>query len=131
MEEALSRMEAGEDPEAFREAGNVILGTTFEVTKDPRFSRRILITPLKMFQRAAKQQGLCLVHPDADGVVRHFHLSSGGRQTIPLVAFRQLRPHVSVLLAYGWVDPVRELRILQLRDGFREDADVRVLGGHG
>jgi adenylate cyclase len=81
--------------DAFREAGNVILGTTFEVTKDPRFSRRILITPHKTFQRAAKQKGLCIVNPDADGVVRRFRLSSGGRETIPLVAFRLIRPNTS------------------------------------
>jgi adenylate cyclase len=81
--------------DAFREAGNVLLGTTFEVTKDPRFSRRILITPHKSFQRVVKQKGLCIVNPDADGVVRRFRLSSGGRETIPLVAFRLIRPNTS------------------------------------
>jgi len=78
--------------EAFREAGNVILGTTFETTKDPRFTRRVLINPYKPFQRAARTQGLCMVTPDYDGVVRRFHLTLGGRETMPLVASRLVRP---------------------------------------
>ncbi len=78
--------------DAFREAGNAILGLTFEVTKDPRFTRRILVSPHQLFQRAAKQQGLCIITPDADGVVRRFRVSLGGRETIPLVAFQLVRP---------------------------------------
>jgi adenylate cyclase len=78
--------------DALWDAENVVLGLTFEVTKDPRFTRRILVSSLPLFQRAAKQQGLCIITPDADGVVRRFRLSLGGRETIPLVAFRQVRP---------------------------------------
>ena len=93
--------------DAFRAAGNVILGTTFETAKDPRFTRRVLITPLKAFQRAARAQGLCMITPDYDGVVRRFRLSLGGRETMPLVAYRLMRPgsalfpHLTGLINYA------------------------------
>ncbi len=93
--------------EAFREAGNVILSMTYEVTRDPRFSRRILITPLNSLQEAAGRQGLSTVTPDADGVVRRFCLSLGGKETLPLVAFQAVRPesslppHLSGLINYA------------------------------
>ena len=77
--------------DALREAGNVVLGLSFEVARDPRFTRRILITPHKSFESAAKGQGLSLVVPDADGVVRHFHLGLGEQETLPLAALRLIR----------------------------------------
>jgi adenylate cyclase len=43
--------------EAFRKAGSVILSMTFEVAQDPRFTRRILITPHKSFQESARSRG--------------------------------------------------------------------------
>jgi adenylate cyclase len=78
--------------EAIREAGNVVLGDALEVARDPRFTRRILITPYKPFQLAARAQGLCTITPDADGVVRRFHLSLAGRETIPLASFQVVKP---------------------------------------
>ena len=77
--------------DALREAGNVVLGLSFEVARDPRFTRRILITPHKSFENAAKGQGLSLVVPDADGVVRHFRLGLGEQETLPLAALRLIR----------------------------------------
>ncbi len=77
--------------DALREAGNVVLGLSFEVARDPRFTRRILITPHKSFESAAKGQGLSLVTPDVDGVVRHFSLSLGEQETLPLAALRLIR----------------------------------------
>jgi len=78
--------------EAFRQAGNVVLAQTFEVARDPRFTRRLLVGPHPFFRKAARQQGLSLVTPDADGVVRRFRLSVDDKETLPLVAFRLLRP---------------------------------------
>ena len=78
--------------DAIREAGNVVLGEALEVARDPRFTRRILITPYKPFQLAARAQGLCTITPDADGVVRRFRLSLAGRETIPLASFQVVRP---------------------------------------
>jgi adenylate cyclase len=82
--------------DAIREAGNVVLGEALEVAKDPRFTRRILITPYKPFQLAARELGLCTVTPDADGVVRRFRLSLAGRETIPLAAYQLVRPKISL-----------------------------------
>ena len=82
--------------EAFAEAGNVLIGMTYETTKDPRFSRRVLITPYKPLQQAAKGLGLVMVTPDYDGVVRRFRLSLGGRETMPLAAYRLVRPQSSL-----------------------------------
>jgi adenylate cyclase len=87
--------------EAFEEAGNVIIGMTFETTKDIRFSRRVLITPYKPLQQAAQGQGLVMVTPDYDGVVRRFRLSLGGRETMPLVAYRLVRPQSSLSPSLG------------------------------
>jgi adenylate cyclase len=93
--------------DAFQKAGNVLLGSTFEVARDPRFSRRVLITPYSPFQNAAKQQGLSIVHPDGDGVVRRFQLSLSDKETLPLAAFRLIRPrtpisqHVKGLIDYA------------------------------
>ncbi|MGQ9688765.1 MAG: CHASE2 domain-containing protein [Desulfobaccales bacterium] len=78
--------------DAIQEAGIVILSMTYEVNKDPRFSRRILISPLKSLQQASRGQGLSTITPDSDGVVRRFSLSLGGRETLPLAAFRVLKP---------------------------------------
>jgi adenylate cyclase len=93
--------------DAIREAGNVVLGEAFELARDPRFTRQILITPYKSFQLAAKAQGLCTITPDPDGVVRRFRLSLGGRETFPLAAFQLIRPKNSLsprltgLIDYG------------------------------
>lgn len=78
--------------QAFKEAGNVVLGATFEVTKDPRFTRRILVTPQKSLQRSAKRVGLTMITPDPDGVVRRFRLSLAGEKTLPWVVAQLLRP---------------------------------------
>jgi adenylate cyclase len=82
--------------EAFRAAGNVVLGLTFEVAQDPRFTRRILVAPEKTLASAARQQGLSILTPDADGVVRRFHLSLGEQETLPLAAFRLIRPRTAL-----------------------------------
>jgi len=99
--------------QAFREAGNVVLGATFEVVKDPRFTRRILVTPLKSLQRSAKGVGLTMVTPDPDGVVRSFRLRLGGENTLPLVVAQLLKPeshfapNLSGLINY--VGPARSI----------------------
>ena len=77
--------------EAIRQADNVILAQTVEYTEDPVFSRQILVQPLESLRRAAKGLGLSMVTPDADGVIRHFHLRLGGHDTLPLVAARRLK----------------------------------------
>jgi adenylate cyclase len=84
--------------DAFREAGNVVLGSTFEVARDPRFTRRVLITPYKPLQSAARQHGLSIVSPDLDGVVRRFHLSLDDKETLPLAAYRLIRPKTPISL---------------------------------
>jgi adenylate cyclase len=121
--------------DAVREASNVVLGQALEVTRDPRFTRRILITPYTPFQLAARAQGLCTITPDADGVVRRFHLSLGGRETIPLASFQVVRPGTSLsptlsglidyagpprsldtVSYYQVIDPERPLPTSRIRD---------------
>ncbi len=82
--------------DAIREADNVVLGSTFEMARDPRFIRRIPIAPHPAFQKAAKQHGLSLVTPDPDGVVRRFRLRSGELETLSWSAFRLLKPHAGL-----------------------------------
>ncbi len=76
---------------AIRQANNVILAQTLEYTEDPMFSRQILVQPLESLRMAAKGLGLSMVTPDADGVIRHFHLRLGGHDTMPLVTAHQLK----------------------------------------
>lgn len=81
---------------ALEEAGNVILGQTVAVTQDPLFARQILVQPLPALRRAAKGMGLMMLTPDADGVVRHFRLRLFGKETLPAVAVRNLRPQLAL-----------------------------------
>ncbi|MDD3579400.1 MAG: CHASE2 domain-containing protein [Desulfobacca sp.] len=77
---------------ALHRAGNVILGQTLEVTKDPRFARRMLIKPLEPLRQAARDLGLMMVTPDADGVVRHFCLRLDKLETLAAAAVQNLTP---------------------------------------
>ncbi|MBW1917015.1 MAG: CHASE2 domain-containing protein [Deltaproteobacteria bacterium] len=98
---------------AIRQAGNVVLGETIEVTRDPRFNRRIMVQPLEPFRRAATGVGLEMITPDPDGVVRHFQLRIGNRKTLSAVATqsyqpqRSLSPELTGLINY--VGPPRSL----------------------
>jgi adenylate cyclase len=81
---------------ALEQAGNVILGQTVDVTRDPQFARRILVHPLPALQRAARGMGLMMLTPDADGVVRHFRLRLFGQETLPAAAVRAFRPQTAL-----------------------------------
>ncbi len=82
--------------DAIRQAHNVILPQTFEVTDDPVFFRRILVQPLEAFRQAAQALGVSMVTPDADSVIRHFHLRLGGQDTLPAAVIRALNPQSSL-----------------------------------
>lgn len=102
--------------QAIREAGNVILAQTLEVTEDPHFSRRILVQPLEEFRRAAKGVALTMVTPDADGLVRRFRLRLGDAETLPELVVKILRPQLDIppglsgLIYFS--GPPRHIRIL-------------------
>lgn len=76
---------------AMRRADNVMLGKAMEVTKDPRFARRMIIEPLPFLGVAARGMGLMAITPDPDGVVRHFHSRLGGETTLAAAATAQLK----------------------------------------
>ncbi len=82
--------------EAMHRAGNVILAETLEITKDPHFSRQILVQPQEALRREARGLGLIMITPDNDGVVRRFWLRLGGQETLPLVVAQSLWPPVAV-----------------------------------
>jgi adenylate cyclase len=128
-----------EDDELFadslRRAGNVILASTIDLTRDPRFSRHILIEPIQALNSAARATGLMMISPDADGVVRHFQLFLGGRRTIPAVAAQNLSPppalpaNLSGLI--GYVGPSRSIDTVsyyQILDVERPIPEARVRG---
>ncbi len=87
--------------EALRAAGNVVLAATIEVAEGPRFRRQILVTPVPEFADAAKGVGLALVTPDPDGVVRRFHTSLAGHDTLALVAARLFKPELDIPLVFS------------------------------
>ncbi len=80
--------------QAMANAGNVILGETFEISQDPQFSRQILVQPLRELRQAARQIGVSMVTPDGDGVVRRFCLRLGGLDTLAAATVRSLTPSI-------------------------------------
>ncbi len=78
--------------EAIQRAGNVILACTIEKFESPSVYRQTLVEPLKMFNEAARGVSLFVVTPDADGVVRRFHLRLGGLDTMPALVGKLWRP---------------------------------------
>ncbi len=80
--------------QAMANAGNVILGETFEISQDPQFSRQILVQPLRELREAARQVGVSMVTPDGDGMVRRFCLRLGGLDTLAAATVRSLTPSI-------------------------------------
>jgi len=120
---------------AMHRAGNVILAETLEITRDPHFSRQILVQPLEAFRREARALGLIMITPDSDGVVRRFHLRLGGQETLPAVVAQSLWPPVPVppdlsgLIRY--VGPPRSIDIVsyyQVMDPERPLPEERIKG---
>ena len=81
--------------EAIREAGNVILAATIEVSETSRISQQILVQPCAAFRQAARGIGLTLVTPDGDGIVRRFYLHPSEEVTLPEIVARNYLPEVS------------------------------------
>lgn len=80
---------------AIRESGKVVLARLVEATRDPQFSRQIELKPLETFCSGTCGLGVSLLTPDPDGVVRRFHLSPAGQQTLPEVVVRHLKPKLA------------------------------------
>jgi adenylate cyclase len=81
---------------AVRRAGNVILGKAMEITRDPRFSRKMIIEPLPALRTGARAVGLMAITPDPDAVVRHFRLKLRGETTLSTAAAEHLKPPVDL-----------------------------------
>jgi adenylate cyclase len=81
--------------EAVKKSGKVVLARVIESTQDPLFSRQIILNPLESLSAAACGVGVSLLTPDADGVVRHFHLTLAGQKTLPSEVIRLLRPKMT------------------------------------
>ncbi len=120
---------------AISRAGNVVLAQDLDVVNDPQFSRRILVQPFKTFRQGARELGLAMVTPDADGVVRHFHVQVHGQPTLAAAAVKAvgaapaLPPALSGLINYAGpprsletvsyyqvLDPAHPLAAARLRD---------------
>jgi adenylate cyclase len=82
--------------EAVKKSGKVVLARVIESTQDPLFSRQIILNPLESLNAAADGVGVSLLTPDADGVVRHFHLTLAGQKTLPSEVARLLRPKLAL-----------------------------------
>ncbi|MGQ9688191.1 MAG: CHASE2 domain-containing protein [Desulfobaccales bacterium] len=80
--------------EAVKKSGKVILSRVVESTRDPLFSRQIILNPLEQFSAHACGLGVSLVTPDPDGVVRRFHLSPAGQVTLAEEVIRVLKPDI-------------------------------------
>ncbi len=82
--------------EAIRNAGNVILSTTVEISETSRVRQQILVQPWEPFRQAARGIGLTVVTPDGDGRVRRFHLHPSEAVTLPEVVVRNYRPDLTL-----------------------------------
>jgi adenylate cyclase len=82
--------------EAVKKSGKVVLARVIESTQDPLFSRQIILNPLDSLSAGAIGVGVSLLTPDADGVVRHFHLTLAGQKTLPSEVVRLLRPKLAL-----------------------------------
>jgi len=81
---------------ALREAGNVVLAKTIEVTADPHFRRQIVLNPLPQLAASARGMGLAMVTPDPDGVVRRFQTTLAGQETLAAVAVHLVQPDATL-----------------------------------
>lgn len=83
--------------EAIHQAGNVILGSTLEISESAQASRMILVEPLPLFRQAALGLGLTLVTPDVDGIVHRFQCNFDEEvETIPVTVARHYLPKLSL-----------------------------------
>ena len=82
--------------EAIKKSGKVILARVVESTRDPLFSRQIILNPLHSLSAGACGLGVSLLTPDPDGVVRHFHLSLAGQRTLAEEAVRLYKPNLTM-----------------------------------
>jgi adenylate cyclase len=78
--------------EAIKEAGNVIMATTIEMSEDAHVRRQIVVQPFGPFRQAALGMGLTLVTPDGDGIVRRFSLGFSEEKTLPEIVARRYFP---------------------------------------
>jgi adenylate cyclase len=81
---------------AMREAGNVILASTLEISESPQMTREILVEPYAPFRHAALGLGLTLVTPDTDGIVRRFHCHLGNKETLPETVVHAYKPNLTI-----------------------------------
>ena len=108
--------------DAMRQAGNVILATSLEISENPQVFRRILVQPFAPFRQAALGLGLTLVTPDVDGIVRRFRCNLGDNETIPEIVARHylpenvVPPHSCALIHYtgptGHLNTIGYTRVL-------------------
>ncbi len=81
---------------AMREAGNVILSTTIELSENTHVRRQILVQPYEPFRAAARGVGLTLVTPDGDGIVRRFSLRFREEKNLSEVVARCYAPDLKI-----------------------------------
>ena len=72
---------------ALFDAGNVVLGSTVELTEDPRFRQARLVDPHAPFAEAAAQVAEVELSPDPDGVIRRAWPVPADRPSLALAAY--------------------------------------------
>lgn len=69
--------------QAIKVAGNVILGETYQVTKEQGYRQEIRVLPLPLFKKAAQSTGALSMIRDDDGFIRRNNLTHAGIPTLP------------------------------------------------
>ena len=114
--------------EAVKKSGKVVLARVIESTQDPLFSRQIILNPLDSLSAAADGVGVSLLTPDADGVVRHFHLTLAGQKTLPSEVVRLLRPKLNLPKDFSglirYAGPPHHLESISFAQILEEDEPV-------
>jgi serine/threonine protein kinase len=92
---------------ALTEAGNVVLGSSVEITEDPRVRQAQVLDPYEPFKQAAAAVADVNLPVDSDGVIRYAELAREGRSSLALAAYevatgdRSMRGESGRLIAFS------------------------------
>ena len=123
-------LEAGADPAqdaaleaAIKEAGNVVLGASVEITEDPLFRQAQMQEPYEPFANAAARVADVNIPPDSDGVLRYAWLAREGNPGLALAAYElatgdasQRSEEARIIDYYGPARAIKTVSLYQALD---------------
>jgi adenylate cyclase len=103
---------------ALKEAGNVVLGVSVEITEDPMFRQAQIQEPYEPFAKAAAAVADVNIPPDSDGVIRFVWPAREGRPGLALAAYELATGDTGQRVATArWLDyygPARAVKTVSI-----------------